>query len=202
MSGSKWMKGPEFLWERDIPFPQNEEVKLDLDPQDPELKKAQVLCTSVNEAPFELDRFRSFSSWFKLKRAVALCLRFKFLLRQRLVKRHTQVQIDFTNHKSVTVEELREAELDIIRLVQSQSFKEEFHVLKPLKGDIAQSRENVRLRKATLKQSSSVFRLDPFIDRDGILRVGGRLRLSKFPEYLKHLTQKWPCLKPDCVLFS
>ena len=55
----------------------------------------------------------------------------------------------------------------IIRAVQSESFSEE------LKSDrrIAESNE-----PETVPKSSKLYRLDPFVDNNGVLRVGGRLR--------------------------
>ena len=37
-----------------------------------------------------------------------------------------------------------------------------------------------------MKRSSSLYKLDPFLDEDGLLRVGGRLRQSSAPYEVKH----------------
>jgi len=38
----------------------------------------------------------------------------------------------------------------------------------------------------TMKKSSSWYKLDPFLDEDGVLRVGGRLEKSSIPYDVKH----------------
>ena len=45
---------------------------------------------------------------------------------------------------------------------------------------------SARLRNKGLKKSSSLYRLDPFLDKDGILRVGGRLRKASIPQGIRH----------------
>ena len=65
----------------------------------------------------------------------------------------------------------------IIRAVQSESFSEE------LKSDrrIAESNE-----PETVPKSSKLYRLDPFVDNNGVLRVGGRLRRATLEFGEKH----------------
>ena len=45
--------------------------------------------------------------------------------------------------------------------------------------------------KKTVKKSSSVYQLDPFLCKGCILRVGGRIRRAGIPETIKH-----PCIRP------
>ena len=42
-----------------------------------------------------------------------------------------------------------------------------------------------------MKKSSSIYQLDPFLGKDGILRVGGRIRRASLPENVKN-----PCILP------
>ena len=51
----------------------------------------------------------------------------------------------------------------IVRTVQHEMFKDE----PPDKSE----------GESAKKQQSRFYRLDPFVDRDGVLRVGGRLRI-------------------------
>jgi len=37
-----------------------------------------------------------------------------------------------------------------------------------------------------LKRVSSLYRLDPFLDSNGVMRVGGRIRRANIPESLSH----------------
>lgn len=72
---------------------------------------------------------------------------------------------------SLTVEEVREAKLEMIGLCQLQRFLEEFSSL---------------LRSQNVKQTSHIYKLNPVHD-NGILRVGGRLSRDAFLKSWKHL---------------
>ncbi|KAJ8022437.1 hypothetical protein HOLleu_37334 [Holothuria leucospilota] len=175
---STWINGPQFLWERDLPL-SHEEPDLTIDQHDPELKGVQAFSalTQNNSSGFELDRFDAFSNWLRLKRAVALCLRFKSILRVRRAR-------DQTSYKSIKIEELEKAEGAILKVVQGDAFGNEIRILMSLESPI--DRKGIKKRNDALKQTNALFRLDPYIDENGILRVGGRLRQSNFPDCVKH----------------
>ena len=71
----------------------------------------------------------------------------------------------------LTVDELGRAEVRILQYIQRRSFEEEIDCIKS---------------KKEVKQSSQVYRLSPFVSTQGLLCVGGRLGLSKWPEVQKH----------------
>ena len=48
------------------------------------------------------------------------------------------------------------------------------------------SREFTRRRNSSVKKTSSLYRLDSFIDDDGVLRVGGRIRNASISYDVKH----------------
>ena len=68
-------------------------------------------------------------------------------------------------------EEIKNAERYWVREAQRERFTEE---LTNLKGG------------GTVSKSSQFWRLSPFMDSDGILRVDGRLQLSSLPYDAKH----------------
>ncbi|XP_028406790.1 uncharacterized protein LOC114529233 [Dendronephthya gigantea] len=87
---------------------------------------------------------------------------------------------------SISVEEWQKSEMEIIKLVQSKAFPTEIKKIKSIQADTSLSnRHSDKKKKAVLKKTSSLQTLDPFIDSDGILRVGGRIRRSNFTENLK-----------------
>ena len=77
-------------------------------------------------------------------------------------------------YNSVNVEELNAAEREIIRHVQKEAFKEEISKLK-----------NPTTR-GEAKGSSPLFRLDPFLDLNDLVRVGGRIRQASLSQDTKH----------------
>ena len=88
------------------------------------------------------------------------------------------------------VEEMHLAEEVILKSVQLHYFKKEILVLQKLnEGDHMfqnQNRNSTRIRNEKLNQTSSLFRLDPFLDQKGILRVGGRLKKAALAFEVKH----------------
>ncbi len=70
-----------------------------------------------------------------------------------------------------TLDELRKAEHLVLRSVQAKHFQEEMSNLK----------ENNQV-----KRTSPLYQLDPFLDKDDILIVGGRLQEASIAEGVKH----------------
>jgi hypothetical protein len=89
-----------------------------------------------------------------------------------LVKAISRIQCCITRKRSSDpVKAEQYAERTIIKIIQDSAFKEE---LKSLETD------------KEIKKGSSLAKLDPFVDDDGIIRVGGRLHLSSISSNLKH----------------
>ena len=88
---------------------------------------------------------------------------------------------------SVTLTELLEAEGEVLKIVQREQFHEEIEVLKKLKTVGEETdRKLARERNLAIKKSSCLYRLDPFLDEDSIVRVGGRIRRANLPFATKH----------------
>ena len=95
-------------------------------------------------------------------RVIAYCLRFKY---NSSSQRENRLSGPLSPH------ELESAMKIIVKLVQRQSFMVE---LKDLS------------KNSPLQKKSSILSLTPFIDSEGLLRVGGRLRHSELPFCQKH----------------
>ena len=147
-----------------------EPLKLD----DEEVKKASTLATSVTNSeqrPNLLQRLEYFSSWFRAKRAVAVCLRGygKILLERARTKQMTtgglKTRSGSCEYEPVNVEKLNAAEEEIIKHTQEEAFKEEINKLKNKPAyhevQINDSRSKIRDTKGT----RYLHRLDPFLDR-------------------------------------
>ena len=88
---------------------------------------------------------------------------------------------------TVTLAELQEAEKTIIRCLQYEHFREELQILCDLNVTNGETNRNqARKRNQALRKTSSLYKLDPFVDHDGIIRVGGRIRRADTPVDLKH----------------
>ncbi|XP_011858918.1 PREDICTED: uncharacterized protein LOC105556434 [Vollenhovia emeryi] len=86
---------------------------------------------------------------------------------------------------NLTVEEIETAEVKILRIIQSSQFSEE------IKG----------LKSKGVTNRNRIANLNPFLDNDGLIRVGGRLRKANLS-----YSQRYPILLPsrhyltDCII--
>ena len=71
----------------------------------------------------------------------------------------------------MSLEDIQSAEREIIKSVQEGYFKDEIEALK---------------KKQRLKASNCIIRLDPFVDSEGILREGRRIRKSALEKNIQH----------------
>ena len=86
------------------------------------------------------------------------------------------------------MEEVRLAEEVILKSLQFGYFGKEIQVLQNLcdKDPMFQNRQNAHTRNEKLKQTSLLFRIDPFLDEKGLLRIGGRLQKATLAYEVKH----------------
>jgi hypothetical protein len=96
-----------------------------------------------------------FSSWNKLQRVIAYCLRFIYNCRHK----NSRFQ------GAVSLFELNEATLVCVKRAQTDSFMKE-------KADL--------MKKGSLSNKSSLLSLSPFPNGNHFLRVGGRLKKLRF----------------------
>ncbi|XP_011858366.1 PREDICTED: uncharacterized protein LOC105555927 [Vollenhovia emeryi] len=102
--------------------------------------------------------FENTSSAKRIIRVIAYCKRFLYNCKHK-----TQHKINFLN-----AEELKESLYTLVKLAQRECFPDE-----------------VRKRETCVSSNKLIF-LHPFVDKDGLLRVGGRLGNSEFSNDKKH----------------
>lgn len=161
---SNWFTGPNFLWQRDLP---KEEIKGEVCVDDPELRRAQVLTTKATEQTPLLSRLQKFSDWGRMIKATA-----------RLKRLARTLEGLKESSELTTLDERKDAELFIIRLVQEDAFCTEIKALK-------------EKQEVTSTQSFRLHKLHPFVDKHNILRVGGRLTKATL-----HSDVKQPAILP------
>ena len=86
------------------------------------------------------------------------------------------------------VEEFQEAEKIVIKSLQRQHFKKETSVLctLPCNQDKFKQRQAAQEGNKQVKATSNIYKLDPYLDEDGVLRVVGRLSHANSPTEVKH----------------
>ncbi|XP_045466602.1 uncharacterized protein LOC123675299 [Harmonia axyridis] len=126
----------------------------------PEIKLSTITLNSSSKNHFDLDIFDRYSSLRKLQNVIAYCIRFKRNTIDKLCLKST-----------LTIEERDYALNLLIRLAQKAEFSQELH--------------NIELSRP-IHSSSKLVSLNPFVDKIGLMRVGGRLRHSGLEEHQKH----------------
>lgn len=140
-----WWTGPKFLLEPTRPWVQ---------------KSIETLCAKIELQPQVTQDERDYSladkysSFRKLQRVMAYCLRFKT---NSLCKKSDRT----VGH--LTLNELKQAHNQIIRMIQQQHFSRELNQLKT---------------ERTVSATSNLITMKPFLDKDGLIRLGGRIQAS------------------------
>lgn len=124
----------------------------------PEIKVTTITLKQPDTDIIDIERFSNFN---KLRRTVAFMLRFI----------HNCKNSNNKMQGSLTVIELQKADIKLIYLAQSRSFESEINSLK--KGK-------------TINIKSKILSLNPYLDADGVMRVGGRLDNSTYDYNKKH----------------
>ena len=172
----RWLRGPEFLWKSRDNWPVKPIALLEPSEDDKEVKSVLVGMTDTKEESTgsetsEIGNLRNpiqkmmeyFSDKGKLVRAVAWIMKVKKFLRSRIG--HGEGL-----EPRLRCADLLSAEEEIIRSVQALAFPQDL----------------VELNVGNHVRSSSVlYKLDPFV-KNGILRVGGRLKNADVPFNARH----------------
>ncbi|KAL7870792.1 hypothetical protein SRHO_G00082890 [Serrasalmus rhombeus] len=195
MKCQHWIEGPDFLAKDESHWPVLSEFSREISDDDAEVKR-KITVNIINASNPSTDPLfkliHHYSSWLRLRKAVAWMLRLKELLRNRcerrkvfesqtqspvsqdvkpkIVEDHMQKWKSGLKGTHPTVKDIRRAETAIIQFSQRQTFHEELCALQ--KGD-------------KIRRSSFIVKLDPFL-QDGVLRVGGRLHHAALPEHTRH----------------
>ena len=191
LDNDRWFTGPKFLWQQDLSRQQSQPVYTLL-PSEVEVRKdsASTLTSKISEVRIRLDspgtlepeRFNHFSLFNCLRQCIVRIQR--AIERTRPNKQHNWRP----QEGPPLVAELSKAEDVILRSLQHHHFQSEIKILRKLDGnnDHFQDSQNAQKRNNTVKSISNLHKLDPFLDKEGLLRVGGRLKNSVSPYTIKH----------------
>ena len=130
------------------------------------MKKEAHVCVISLKDDILLRLENRISNWNKIKHIVGMVLQYKYKVLSKV--RSTDHSTDNTNHY------FQVAEKEIMRMVQKLRFKKEINAM------------NIEKSSVKLNKSSTIYNLDPFMDADGLIRVGGRLKHSHLKNSCKH----------------
>ena len=134
-----------------------------------EVKKSISLATNLEE-PFEnlLGRLEYVSDFYRAKRAIALCLHYVQKLKERIsfeVPSNTAKSLQqgspvLNTTQSITVETIKQAEVQIIKAVQTSHFQEELKALSTVQTlDNPKDKQSDPRKKYVLKSCSPLIHL-------------------------------------------
>lgn len=164
-----WFHGPDWLRLKDQELPKNSNCEFFpevLNEQRNKQKKITTFACEVQSELIPLIQLNSYSNLKRLYRVTSWVFRFI-----------NNIKSNNKNFDELSAQEIEDAENFWIKTVQKEVFSDELSCLKQGKA---------------ISKSSSILELNPFLDDNGIIHVGGRLQQSK----LKFL-QKHPILMPS-----
>ena len=164
LHNERWKLGPNFLWHDETHWPTLPEgLPKVLDTELEVKKEVKSYTTTANQENIIDQFFRRYSCWYRLRKAVAWLIRFGNWLLKGKPK----------SVRSLDVEELQSAEKAILIYLQRRHYANEVHHLK--------SNEN-----GCISSRSPIYNLKPFKDKDGLLKVKGRLQNADILNTAKH----------------
>ena len=186
---SKWLNGPQFLTRKDEFGPRDPTLhEPELSDDDPEIKRGQSNGQSSSRHQSEdvlSSLIERHSSWERLKRAVAWLHRCRTWFIERYSRSPISSKVKTSAKRRIlSVDEMKEAEREIIKHTQRISFPEVIQALQKI-GSLQHPRQaNSELKN--LKMAGHIHKLHPLLDEMGILRVGGRLENALIDYDTKH----------------
>lgn len=164
-AGSSWLSLNEEKWPQAAITPSNTDI--------PERRSTTISAIAV--AKQEVDIFNRYSNFTKLIRIIAYIYRF-FDRVKRAVQRskgscglvNSTISQDIA---FISVTERQRILQCLVKIIQSNCYTKELRALS---------------NNGTINKNSPIIKLNPFIDKDGILRVGGRLKASSLSYSAKY----------------
>lgn len=149
LADSVWLRGPTLLHQMELATYTGETFPMIEPEEDKEVRPiVNTCCKSEFSESFKLERFTKFSKWDSLVRGIAVL--------KRIARKHRLPQ------SAESTSDLRQdARIWIVKEVQEKTYSVETRCLQQGKA---------------LPRQSPLAHLNPFLDKEGIIRVGGRLQ--------------------------
>ena len=169
-NSSQWLEGPEKIDILNSNQDEKESKEIDILSE----VNPRIVPVLVNiQTPTQTD-FKRFSFFPRVVKVFGWVLRFVHNLKLSSQERQK-------NKQGLDSDELETSQTCLFKLVQQDHFSEEMHCLR--EGRV-------------VSKKSPLFKLSPFVDDGGLMRVGGRLQMSRSYTF----EEKHPIILPKCHL--
>ena len=177
-----WLHGPSFLHGREDSWKSGK--SLNVTPIDDDIEIRRTVCVNVvktESSNYVINKLEeAVSCWKRMIRIVATMMIFC----NRCHTKSDPTGTDLSSTRKLSVEMLQHAQLRILQGLQGVYLNNELELYNGITDQ----------RKPT--NSSNLVKLDPFVE-DHLLKVGGRLKNSKFPDAITN-----PVIIPKCSKIS
>ncbi|XP_043974657.1 uncharacterized protein LOC122832198 [Gambusia affinis] len=156
-----WLTGPRFLTDTDSTKIGSDEQYLLINPDDDTEVRVNATNAVTESSTHKLfsSCFEHFSNWKSLLKAVARLIH----IAQSFSNKNSNSCRGWHYCNNISSSEMDKAERLIIHTAQQQCFSQDISAVRKVQS---------------LSKNSPILRLNPFIDNEGLLRVGGRLQHS------------------------
>lgn len=154
-----WFKGPLWLMKDECMWPSSTHKEIRTNEEMRSCKQV-VLTSTTDDIDVIANINKRISCWPKVARVLAYCLRYSNILKSKC-----------RDNSPLKVEEINIAEMKVYKYYQSNTFADTIASINRGQSNAV----NKKLRK-----------LSPFLDTEGILRVGGRLTKAELPYDSQH----------------
>eukprot|EP00079_Xenopus_tropicalis_P020479 XP_012811408.1 PREDICTED: uncharacterized protein LOC105946345 [Xenopus tropicalis] len=154
---TSWFTGPSFLYSSEQNYPADGYELIDTT-SDPEIRpQVSTLCTDTSSMHLGSHRFKRFSTWKSLVRSITCLLHIVKFFKKGFPSTSNCKGWHYCQ-RAHTVDELEQARNISLLSVQQETYAKELECIKS---------------KKAISKDSVLKKLDPFIDENGLLRVGG-----------------------------
>ncbi|XP_062557369.1 uncharacterized protein LOC134222243 [Armigeres subalbatus] len=181
-SESRWYRGPDFLYRGEEEWPKQDRLRVEV----AEELRASVLLHHILLPDSLIERMCHISRWPVMVRTVATVFRFISNCRRRVQKKPIEALWGSSKRSGVrgfpSVEvplqqkEYLAAENLLWKAVQADQFADEVKTL-------WRNKELPSSQAIPLERSSALYRLAPFLDEDGVIRMEGRTEAAEYAPF-------------------